>query len=83
MLKESAENILKELPYCKNLTYKIEDGTLKFYYSSSRFTRLMFLRSFVENNFKVGNKFYTELEKAVNWIRSDYQYIDNKPVTTN
>lgn len=80
MLDIKASEILKELKYCSHLIYKIKNGILRFYYSSDRYSRPIFLRSFVENNFNKENKFYVENEKILNSIRSDYIYMDNKPI---
>ena len=80
MLETIGNKVTTELKYCKNLIYKIKEGTLKFYYSSDRFTKPIFLRSFVDNNFNKESKFYVEFDKVLNAIRSDYIYIDNKPI---
>ena len=82
MLEEKAKEIIKALPFCKHLTYKIGPGgqEIFFYYESKRFTRPIFLRGFHKNNFDKNNKFYRKFEDVLSKIKSEYYYLDNKPI---
>lgn len=80
MLEEKVKEVIQSLKF-KYLTYKISaDSVVNFYYKSERFTHPIRLRSFHKNNFNKDNKFYIEFEDVLSKIKSDYYYIDNKPI---
>lgn len=80
MLEEKAKEVLQALQY-KHLIYKISNGVVvNFYYESERYSRPLFLRSFHKNNFTKDNKFYVEFDKILGMIKSDYYYVDNRPL---
>lgn len=81
MLEEKVKEIINALPFHKHLTYKITAQTVvTFYYESERYSKPMRLRSFHKNNFDKDNKFYIELNDILGRLKSDYVYIDNKPI---
>ena len=80
MLKEKANEVINTLNF-RHLTYEIVvDSVVSFYYESDRYSRPIRLRSFHKNNFDKDNKFYIGIDDIVSKIKSDYIYIDNKPI---
>lgn len=79
-LEEKGKEILKILEYNRHLIYEIKYGVIKFYYSSERYSKPIFLNSFHENNFNKNHEFYEDLETMCNRIKNDYYYVDNKPI---
>ena len=80
MLKEKANEVINALNF-RHLTYEIvADSVVTFYYESNRYSRPIRLRSFHKNNFDKDNKFYIGIDDIVSKIKSDYIYIDNKPI---
>ena len=80
-MEEKVKEIINALPFHKHLTYKITAGSVvTFYYKSDRYSKPIRLRSFHKNNFDESNKFYIELDEVLGKLKSDYIYVDNKPI---